>query len=295
MATAAVAQPTQGASSAAGPSSAAAVFKRLHPEQYLTRFLNEGYRPDGRRIGAWRDVSVNVGSIGTANGSALVRMGETTMVCGVKAEIAEPTGAAPNDGFVVPNIDLPALCSPRFKPGPPPEEAQTFSNWLNDLIVSSRTLPPSSLVIAPGKAAWVIYIDVACINYDGNAYDAAVLAVMAALKNTRLPKATFNEETLKTTCDASETYPLPLGRIPLTCSFGIFQSTYLLPDPTAFESDLLPTTITIALDERGRGCGVRHEGLGGTSGRSGASVLDEAWEAAAAHVGELRAVLDAQE
>lgn len=45
-------------------------------------------------------------------------------------------------------------------------------------------MPPKSLIIAPGKAAWVIYIDVVCINYDGNAYDAAVLAVMAALRNS---------------------------------------------------------------------------------------------------------------
>jgi hypothetical protein len=27
-------------------------------------------------------------------------MGDTTMVCGVKAEVAEPTGSAPNEGFV---------------------------------------------------------------------------------------------------------------------------------------------------------------------------------------------------
>jgi exosome complex component RRP43 len=52
--------------------------------------------------------------------------------------------------------------------------------------MSSRTLPPTSLVIAPGKAAWSIYIDVVCINFDGNAYDAAVLAVMAALRNSEL-------------------------------------------------------------------------------------------------------------
>lgn len=40
------------------------------------------------------------GSIGTAEGSALVRMGDTTIVCGIKAEIAEPSGAAPDEGFV---------------------------------------------------------------------------------------------------------------------------------------------------------------------------------------------------
>ena len=38
--------------------------------------------------------------------------------------------------------------------------------------------------MAPGKAVWAIYVDVVCINYDGNAFDAAVLAVMAALRNS---------------------------------------------------------------------------------------------------------------
>jgi hypothetical protein len=40
------------------------------------------------------------GSISTANGSALVRLGDTTVVCGVKAEIAEPDIDRPNDGFL---------------------------------------------------------------------------------------------------------------------------------------------------------------------------------------------------
>jgi exosome complex RNA-binding protein Rrp42 (RNase PH superfamily) len=42
----------------------------------------------------------DLGSISTANGSALVRMGETTIVCGIKAEIAEPNMATPNEGFI---------------------------------------------------------------------------------------------------------------------------------------------------------------------------------------------------
>ena len=47
----------------AGPSSAsaAAVYKRLHPASYLSRYLSKGYRPDGRKTAGWRDVSVNLG------------------------------------------------------------------------------------------------------------------------------------------------------------------------------------------------------------------------------------------
>ncbi|WWD20524.1 hypothetical protein CI109_105000 [Kwoniella shandongensis] len=288
------AQPEASTSTAAASTSAAAaaaVFQRLHPSQYLSRFLSQGYRPDGRKVRSWRDVSVNVGSISTAHGSSLVRLGDTTMVCGIKAEIAEPSASTPNEGYIVPNIDLPALSSSRFKPGPPGDEAQTFSNWLNDLLVSSRTIPLSSLVIAPGKAAWVIYIDVVCINYDGNAFDAAVLAVMAALKNARLPRAKYDEDSGKTICSRTERHPLQLGRIPLSCSYGIFESTHLLPDPTSFETSLLPTTVTIALDEKDHACLIRQEGLGGVVGASGERVIGEAWGMAEERVRELREFL----
>ena len=77
------------------------------------------------------------------------------MVCGVKAEIAEPELDSPEDGFLgeckpssrnvrkvtlpvqVPNVDLPAICHPRFKPGPPTEEAQVLSDRLNEVLVAS--------------------------------------------------------------------------------------------------------------------------------------------------------------
>ena len=39
----------------------ATIFQRLHPRAYLERFLAEGFRPDGRETGEWRDISVNVG------------------------------------------------------------------------------------------------------------------------------------------------------------------------------------------------------------------------------------------
>lgn len=47
----------------------------------------------------------------------------------------------------------------------------------------SRTIPLSEMCIRSRKAVWALYIDVVCINYDGNAFDCAVMAVMAALKS----------------------------------------------------------------------------------------------------------------
>ncbi|KDR77342.1 hypothetical protein GALMADRAFT_66688 [Galerina marginata CBS 339.88] len=231
----------------------ASVFQRLHPRLYLERYIEEDVRPDGRAFGEWRGVFCNVGSISTAEGSALVRMGDTTVVCGVKAEIAEPELDKEGEGFLVPNLDLPAMCSPKFKPGPPTEEAQVLSERLNQALVTSNFLPLSTLCIHPGKAAWVIYVDATCINYDGNAFDATLLAMVAALRNTKLPQATYNPETHRTTCSRlAPRVPLQLAKsAPVAMSFGIFDGKHVLADPTSFEEPLLEASISVVLGDGG--------------------------------------------
>ncbi|CED82792.1 Exosomal 3'-5' exoribonuclease complex, subunit Rrp43 [Phaffia rhodozyma] len=230
----------------------ASTFKRLHPQAYLERFFAEGYRPDGRKLSdsddAWRDVKVNLGSVSTAMGSSLIRLGETTIVCGVKAETFEPDLYTPTDGCLVPNLDLPALSSPKFKPGPPGSEAQLLTDRLDRVLSHSSILPLSSLCIEKGKSAWVLYIDAVCINYDGNVWDACLLAVVAALRNTRLPVARWDDATGRTICSRTETVPLQLGNFnPISSTFGVFSSKTIFPDPTSFEEPLLGSTITCVL------------------------------------------------
>ncbi|KAJ3529558.1 hypothetical protein NMY22_g8956 [Coprinellus aureogranulatus] len=251
----------------------ASIFQRLHPRAYLERFLAEGFRPDGRALDVWREVSVNTGalrldrSISTADGSALVRLGNTTVVCGIKAEIAEPELDAGNLGFLVPNLDLPAMCSPRFKPGPPTDDAQVLSDRLNEALIASNILPLESLCIQPNKSVWVLYVDATCINYDGNAFDATLIAMVAALKNTRLPQAKYDELTKRAVCSRkAERIPLDIKRTPVSASFGIFDSNRILSDPTAFEEPLLDTTLTVLLDHStGELISVSQYGLGSAS------------------------------
>ncbi|ESK94844.1 exosome component 8 [Moniliophthora roreri MCA 2997] len=247
----------------------AAIFQRLHPRVYLERFLAERVRPDGRAGDEWRDIDINVGSISTANGSALVRMGNTTVVCGVKAEIAEPELDKPNDGFLVPNIDLPAICSSKFKPGPPSEEAQVLSERLNDALVESKIIPRESLCIHPSKYVWALYVDATCINYDGNAFDAALLAMVSALKNTILPEATYDETTGRTVCYHPDSkvhrgrrLEIDEGRLPIGLSFGVFEGTHILADPTSFEEPLLDTMISVIIDSKGLLNSVNQAGVG---------------------------------
>ncbi|KAI8877705.1 hypothetical protein K501DRAFT_197623 [Backusella circina FSU 941] len=63
----------------------------------------------------------------------MVRLGGTTVVCGVKAEVCEPAIDTPNKGYLVPNVELSPLCSPKFKQGPPGEKAQVVSQFIHQL------------------------------------------------------------------------------------------------------------------------------------------------------------------
>lgn len=59
--------------------------RSLHPLKYYRDYLAHNIRPDGRDLDKFRPVVVNVGTISTANGSAVVKVGKTTVVCGIKA------------------------------------------------------------------------------------------------------------------------------------------------------------------------------------------------------------------
>ena len=59
-------EPSTSASAPVSHPLSSQTFKRLHPQAYLERYISEGYRPDGRKLGSssesWRDVSVNPGA-----------------------------------------------------------------------------------------------------------------------------------------------------------------------------------------------------------------------------------------
>ncbi|CAH2000596.1 unnamed protein product [Acanthoscelides obtectus] len=157
-------------------------YKSLHPVKYYRDYLSHNIRPDGRVFDTFRPVILNTGSIDTADGSALSKLGQTTVVCGIKAELCKPKAESPNKGFVVPNLDLPPLCSPKFRPGPPSDQAQVLSQLINDIIENSQCIDLTDLCIFPDKLAWCLYIDFICLDFDGSVVDACIIALVGALK-----------------------------------------------------------------------------------------------------------------
>ena len=84
-----------------------------------------------------------------------------------------------------------SISSPSFSTPKRPSLMRTYAPARPSLVRRSGVVPLESLCIAPGRAAWVLYVDATCINYDGNAFDATLLAMVAALKHSEPPSLPF--------------------------------------------------------------------------------------------------------
>ncbi|MBO3808371.1 MAG: hypothetical protein FGF50_02105, partial [Candidatus Brockarchaeota archaeon] len=68
-------------------------------QQELRRLLAENKRIDGRNPLQYRNVSVQLGYVEKAEGSALVELGNTKVLAAVKVGIAVPFADTPNEGI----------------------------------------------------------------------------------------------------------------------------------------------------------------------------------------------------
>ncbi|XP_065670072.1 exosome complex component RRP43 isoform X2 [Hydra vulgaris] len=223
-------------------------FKIARPLEYYKEFLKENIRPDGRALHEYRKTIININSIKTASGSGLVRIGNTIVVCGIKAELAEPSVEKTNEGYFVPNVDLPALCSHEFRPGPPSDQAQAMSQFIAETVENCKLINLKKLCIKEKKLCWVIYADIICISHDGNLIDAIIASLYIALLNTKLPVVTINEETGSPEASPTEQFTLELSTRLSSTTVELIDNK-LLVDPTYEEEQLSLSSLTIILGD----------------------------------------------
>ncbi|OAL51133.1 exoribonuclease family protein [Pyrenochaeta sp. DS3sAY3a] len=294
------------------------IFAAVSPHPFLQAHLSAGdstsktaIRANGRETQDFRILGINTGSLTHCNGSAVVRMGNTSVVCGVRAEILneadtpgtplssqqlrqstqqdttdaeseeedlEETDEIASLRLLVPNVELATGSTPAHIPGNAPTTfAQTLITRIRSLLISTRLLrtadlrilytPPSNAEDPDAepetsvKGYWVLYLDVFFISIDGNAFDSAVLSILAALRDTRLPRAYFDDEYEGILCSdvPGEARTLRLRGLPVSSSFAVFEGLrgeegedasveWVLSDPDAFEEGVCRETVTVVVD-----------------------------------------------
>ncbi|MDV3103023.1 exosome complex protein Rrp42 [Thermococcus waiotapuensis] len=232
----------------------------------ILSLLKEGKRLDGRGLEDYRNIEIRTGLIEKAEGSALVKLGDTMVLVGVKVEFGEPFPDLPERGVMTTNVELVPLASPTFEPGPPDERAVELARIVDRGIRESNAIDLDKLVIVPGKLVYVLFIDVHVLDHDGNLIDAAGLAAMAALMTTKIPKVQYNAETGEL-IKLSELEPLPVNHVPVPVTFAKIGSS-LIVDPSLEEETVMDSRLTITTDETGHISAVQ-------KGEGGAFKLEE--------------------
>ncbi|KAI3854614.1 hypothetical protein MKX03_005210 [Papaver bracteatum] len=239
-------------------------FRRLFPLRYYERHLLESVRPDARPLGTSRTTSVSLGAVSSADGSALVKIGSTIMLAAVKMEVMTPSSDSPDEGCLAIEFHMPPVCSPLVRPGRPAEPAPVISKQLSDVVLSSGMINLKELSLISGKAAWMAYLDIYCLDADGSLFDAALLSAVAALSSLCIPVVSVNDEGRVIALSAGnkdkktvneplnkEKRKLTLSCIPfsLTC---ILHKKYILADPNSEEESIMETLVTVVLDSSNR-------------------------------------------
>ncbi|KAF5946982.1 hypothetical protein HYC85_017210 [Camellia sinensis] len=76
-------------------------FRGLFPLRFHEHQLLESIRPDTRKLGKARDITLALGAVASADGSALAKIGFITMLAAIKMEIMTPTTESPDKGCIV--------------------------------------------------------------------------------------------------------------------------------------------------------------------------------------------------
>lgn len=236
----------------------------------ILSMLKRGERVDGRKADEYREVRIETGVVGNAEGSARVSIGHTKVIAGVKASLGTPFPDAPGKGVQIVYAELIPMASPIFEPGPPDENDVELARVIDRGLRSSSTVKLEELALAPGKHVWRIYVDIYPIDHDGNLIDASGLAAVAALLTSRIPKVSTSPNG---NLVMEERVPLPIGDSPVFVTIAKIGEA-LVVDPCYEEELVMDARITFAIDREDNVCAIQKGGRGSFSTNEIVKALD---------------------
>lgn len=224
--------------------------------EFIQELLEKGERLEKRAFDEYRPIEIKTDISKKAEGSALVRLGKTEVVAGVKLEIGEPFPDAPEEGVLVVNAEFTPLAHPEFEPGPPGEDAIELARIVDRAIRESQAIALEKLVISPGEKVWNVFVDIAVLNHQGNLIDAASLASIAALLHTQIPKIEGDE-----IIRGEYVGKLPVIYKPIVVTVGKYKQM-LLVDPQIEEEEILEAKLSVGVRDDDKICALQKQGLG---------------------------------
>lgn len=218
---------------------------------YIVDLAEEGKRVDARKMDQYREIKIETDWAQNAEGSALVDLGDTKVLAGVKIERGTPYPDSPEEGVLITNAELAPMAHATFESGPPGEEATELARVVDRGIRESEMIGLDQLCIEPDEEVWMVHVDIHILDHDGNLIDASSLASVAALLDT---KPLEDEEDW-------ELDEFPVTKKPITTTFAKVEDV-IMADPSLVEENAMDARFSIATLENGNICAMQKGGSG---------------------------------
>ena len=244
----------------------------------ILSLLAEGKRIDGRSPQEHRPIEIKINYIEKANGSALVKLGDTIVLSGVKIELGTPFPDAPDEGVLMVNAEFVPIASPFFEPGPPDENAAELARVIDRSLRETKALDLESLAIIPGQKVFVVWNDLYIISHAGNLIDAASMATMVALSTAKLPKVEITDDQVELVRDEL-VKPLEIKKKIVTATVAKIGDYYVV-DPNDEEELVADARLAVSFENTGVIAGIQKIGAGALSPDDVNVMIDLAWSTA---------------
>jgi len=240
----------------------------------IYNLLLQDKRIDGRGPKDLRPISIQTNLLAKADASALVKMGSTKILTGIKVEVGSPFSDRPDEGIFTVNAELLPLASTTFEPGPPDERGVELARVVDRSLREGKALDLKKLCLVEGEKVYVLFIDIYVLDYDGNYFDPALISALAALATLKIPKYEIVDGKAEKT---GEYFQLELTSLPFSVMMGIIGEKFLV-DPQIEEEKVLDVSLIVGTDEKGNIVSIQKNSPGPIPLKLMDSIMDTAVE-----------------
>ncbi len=238
--------------------------------EFIQDLIRKGERIDGRAFDEYRKIEIEANVVpAKAEGSALVRIGDTSVVAGVKVLVGEPYPDSPDKGVTMVTAEMSPIASPLFELGPPKENAIELARVVDRGVRESGTVDAKKLCIESGKSVYMVFADVYPMEYDGNLIDASSIAVNAALLTTKYHEMKMEDGKAVAT---GKILKLPIKNMAIEHTVSKIGDKLII-DPTLREEFVQDCRLTMAVDQKNNFTALQK---GGGSGPMSLDLVDQA-------------------
>ena len=227
-------------------------------QRTIVDLIARGRRIDERSPTDYRELKIETGLVQKANGSALVHLGKTKVMTGIKVELGEPFPDTPDQGVLTVNAELVPLASPSFEPGPPSEGAIELARVVDRGLRESKAIPLEKLCMEPGKKVIIVFVDVYVLDHDGNLIDASAISALSALLTSKMRRFEVEggEVHMK-----DELVPFQMQNEPVAVTVAKIDGNMVL-DPCLEEELVVSSRLTVTSDRDGNVVAMQKGGMG---------------------------------